>query len=181
MAVISMHSAGYLTTLLSGNHESAIIDKANFPILVIPYQVRYSDYQTIAFATSMNYTDINLLQCLSGLAKHTDAEILIAHVAEEVSDAPQQEKDMKKFFNQIPAKITYPKINYRVIKSSNVASSIRSLTENREVDLLVLVHRRRNFFQKIFGGSITQSIANRPVKPLLIFPSSTVLEVLPVF
>lgn len=181
MAVISMHSASYLTTLLAGNHESAIIEKANFPILVIPYQVRFSAYKTIAFATNMNCTDINLLQCLSGLAKHTDAGILIAHVADEVSDAPQQEKDMKQFFNQIPSKITYPKIIYRVIKSSNVAQSIKSLTEDVEVDLLVLVHRRRNFFQKIFGGSITQNIANRPVKPLLIFPSSKVLEILPVF
>ena len=178
MAVISMHSAGLLATLLSANHTSTIIDKANFPILLIPYQVRYQPYKTIAFATAMNYSDIGILQSLSGLAEYSKSDILIAHID---TNKAESEGSVKHFFNQIPSKINYPGILYRNIRNRNILNGLKSLMTNIDIDLLVLVHRRPTFFRKLFKQSIAQKLVSQAVKPLLIFPCASVIKAMPVF
>jgi nucleotide-binding universal stress UspA family protein len=181
MGVISSHDAGWLSTLLSGNHTRDIIEAADFPVLMIPYQVKFNNYKTIVFATSMNYSDISVLESLTGLAKHMDSEIVVAEVTAAFLDKKIELSALKHFFNQIPGKLNYPKIIYRILENRDVINSLRWLTNNVEIDLLVLVHQRRNFMQKLFSGSITQQLALFINKPMLIFPCNKVKETLTVF
>ncbi|MHB8207843.1 universal stress protein [Mucilaginibacter sp.] len=181
LAVISMHSANNLTNFLGTNHAWNIIENATFPVMVIPYQVRFNDYKLIAFASAVNYSDINVLESLSGLAKYSDSEIMLTHITDEGSNDRIEESMLKQFFNQIPSKINYPKIIYHNIKSDNVTVSLKWLTAHTDIDLLVLVHQKRSLFQKVFNRSVTQKLSEHPGKPLLIFPCSTVNETLTVF
>jgi len=181
LAIISMHSANNLTNFLGTNHAWNIIENATFPVMVIPYQVRFKDYKLIAFATAVNYTDINILESLTGLAKYCDSEIMLTHVSDERSMDRIEESMLKQFFHQIPSKINYPKIIYHNIKSDNVTVSLKWLTAHTDIDLLVLVHQKRSLFQRVFNRSVTQKLAEYPGKPLLIFPCATVNETLTAF
>jgi len=176
LAVISAHSKNY-TSYFGKDHAWDIIDNATFPVLVIPYQVRFKPFKMIAFATVLNYTDINILESISGLAKYSDAKILTTHVTVN----KEENSSIKTFFNQIPFKITYPKILYHNIKGSDVVNSLKQLCAHIEIDLLVVVHRRRGFLQKLFSNSITRKITNLSTKPLLVFPCATVKETLTIF
>jgi len=181
MAIISMHSAGYLTTIFSENHTKDIIEHANFPVLIIPYQVRYKDYKTIAFATDLAETDKDVLRSLSTLASYSDSEILITNVSKDDTAARDEENSLKQFFGQEVLKINNPKILYKAIKSRSVGDSLRWLSQHIEIDMVVLVHRKQNLFQKLTEGSIIKKMADHPSKPLLIYPYSTIKESLPVF
>jgi nucleotide-binding universal stress UspA family protein len=44
------------------------------------------------------------------------------------------------------------------------------------IDLLVIVHHKRNFFQKLFNGSMTRKLATSSNKPLLVFPGAYIKE-----
>ena len=81
----------------------------------------------------------------------------------------------------VSSEINYKKIFYRTIKSKSVTNGLDWLADNEEIDLLVLVHRKRNFFQRLLEGSVTHRMANHLTKPLLVYPNSKVLETLPVF
>lgn len=175
---ISEHNNVGVSSFFATNHARAIIEKANFPLLIVPYQARFKPYQAIAFATAMNYSDIDVLQSLTGLAGHSGSEILITRV---IPDKGENELTVKEFFNQIPSKIAYPRIRYQAIKNRSVIAGLRWLTAHKEIDLLVLVHRKQNFLRKLFNGSIVQRLALRTGIPLLIFPCVTARETLPVF
>ena len=181
LALISMHSANNLTNFLRTNNAWDIIENATFPVMVIPYQVRFKNYKLIAFATTISQTDKNILVSLSGLAKYSDSQILLTHVSNENSDDGKEESMIKQFFSQIPSKINYPKIIYHNIKSDNVTVSLKWLTAHTDIDLLVLVHQKRSLFQRVFNRSVTQKLAEYPGKPLLIFPCATVNETLTAF
>jgi nucleotide-binding universal stress UspA family protein len=181
MGVVSSHNANWLSTLISGNHTRNIIEAADFPILMIPYQIRFSNYKSIAFATAMNYTDITVLESLTGLAKHMNSEILVTQVADAFADKKFELKELKQFFNQIPGKINYPNIRYYIFENRTIINGLTWLTTHVEIDLLVLVHRRRNWMQKLLSGSITQQLAVFFNKPILIFPSYKVKGALTVF
>ena len=180
MAIISMHSAHGLTTLFSGNHMIRIIEQASFPVLIIPYQVRYKDFKTIAFATDMAETDRDVLQSLNSLARYSDSGILITNVSNDPA-AEEDENSIKEFFNHEVIKIANPKILYKAIKSRSVGNSLRWLSQHIDIDMVVLVHRKQNFFSKLFEGSTIEKMADQPAKPLLIFPYSNIEELLPVF
>jgi nucleotide-binding universal stress UspA family protein len=177
MAVVSTHSTDRISEYFTTDHAWDIIDNAAIPVLLIPYQSRFRPFRLIAFATIMNYTDINILESLTGLAKYSNAEIVVTNVTGE----KKQEKAMREFFNQIPFKITYPGIVYDNIVKSNVADGLKQLCSHVDIDLLAMVHQKDTFFEKLFGGSVTRKMAGKPGKPLLIFPGSTVRETVPAF
>jgi nucleotide-binding universal stress UspA family protein len=181
MVVIGMHGGNGLSTFLSGDHAKDVIEKANCPVLLVPNQAPFKDYQKIAFATDLADTDINVLHSLAGLAKFYNAEILITHVADESITDQAAEPAVKTFLSMVSSKINYPKIYYRAIKGKSVANSLDWLSQHIDIDLLVLVHRKRGFFQRMFEGSVTQNLADHLTKPLLVFPASTTQGTLPVF
>ena len=177
LAVISKHGADKINGYFIANNAWDIVDNAVFPVMVIPYQAKFKPFRMIAFATVMNYTDIDILESLSGLAKYSNAEILITNVTGE----EKEENTVKRFFNQVPDKIKYPGIVYRNIIGSDVVKGLKQLCAQFNIDLLVMVHQKYSFFEKIFGGNITRKMTASPNKPLLIFPSSTVKATLTVF
>jgi nucleotide-binding universal stress UspA family protein len=181
MGVIGRHNAGWLSTLVSGDHTHDIIEAANFPVLLVPYQVMFDDYKSIAFATNMNYTDINVLGSLIELAKYMDPEIVVAKVTAAFSNKKFELNKLQQFFTQTPGKINYPKILYRILENRTVINSLIWLANNFAIDLLVVVHRRRNSLQKLFSGSTTQQLAVFLNKPMLIFPCYRSKRTLPAF
>jgi len=181
MAIIAMHNANSLNTFLLGDHASEIIDNAGCPVLIVPYQAPFKAYKKIAFATDLTHNGPDVLHSLYGITKYFDSEILITHVADGGTANIEKEHIIKHFFNQETAPINYPKIYYRAIQSKNVIAGLDWLAEHTDIDLMVLVHRKRNFFQKLFDSSVTQKLADHLTKPMLVFPGSKVHEALPVF
>lgn len=177
MAVISTHSADRISEYFTADHAWDVIDNAAIPVLVIPYQARFKPFRLIAFGTVMNYTDINILESLVGLAKYTNAEVVVTNITPE----KMMENEVRQFFNQLPGKIEYPNIIYHSIEGSNPVSALKEFTAHIDIDLLAMVHQKDSFFDKLFGGSVTHKMAKKPNKPILIFPGSTVKETLSVF
>ena len=180
MAVIGTHSNGLLGAFFQGDHASEIIEKANCPVLVLPYMVPFHSFKKISFATDLTHNGMDILHSLYGLTKYFDSEILITYVIEENSSTNEEQQVIKQFYNQIPASINYPKINYRTIKSNNITAGLNWLTAHTDIDLLVLIHRKRSFFQRLFEESVTHKLAAHLVKPMLVFPGSKVYEPMPV-
>jgi nucleotide-binding universal stress UspA family protein len=181
MAVISMHRSNYLTSFLKTNHVWAIIKKASFPLLIIPYQVRYKDYKKIAFATDLTSSDIAVLNSLSSLAKYSDAMIIVTHVTDSDSFVDTESGQLEQFFKQDSRSINNPVINYRSIKNNSVLNVLTEVIQSAEIDMLVLTKRKKSVFKNLFKRSAILELANHSTKPLLIFPDAGMGRVLPVF
>ncbi|MCO5948493.1 universal stress protein [Mucilaginibacter flavidus] len=180
MAVVGTHSNGLLGTIFQGDHTNEIIEKANCPVLVVPFQVPFHGFKKISFATDLSYNGVEVLHSLYGFAKYFGSEILITYVIEENSSDKEEQHVIKKFYNQIPTSANNLNVQYRTIKSNSVAAGLTWLSQHTDIDLLVLVHRKRSFFQKIFEESVTQKLAAHLVKPMLVFPGTKVYESLPI-
>lgn len=181
MAVVAMHDANGIFAFLAGDHTSEVIEKADCPVLVLPYQAPFKGFKKIAFATDLVHNGMDVLHSLYGITKYFDSEILITHVAGDQFAEIEKENITKHFFTQDTVPIHYPKIYYKAIQNKSVTAGLDWLTENTDIDLMVLVHRKRNFFQKIFESSVTQKLVDHLTKPMLVFPCSNIRESLPVF
>jgi nucleotide-binding universal stress UspA family protein len=135
LAMISAHCRDNYIGFLTIDNAWAIIDNANFPVLVIPYQVRFKAFNEIVIANNVIQTD--------------------------------EEHSIKQFFEKLPFKTNY---HY-----------LRQIDKPVDIDLLVIVHHKRNFFQKLFNGSMTRKLVTHSTKPLLVFPGSYVKEMASLF
>ena len=180
-AVISMHGAGMLSTLLLGDHVEAVIEKATCPVLVVPEVADFRKLKKIAFATDLNHGDIQVIHSLVELAKYTNAELIIIHITEDSQVDSYDHTRLTNFINLVSTKINYEQIYYRSIENDNIPDSLNSLLREPDIDILAVVHRKRNFLQKLFNGSVTQKLADNLNKPLFIFPRVKETTDLPVF
>jgi len=173
LTIISQHGTEGSSSFAFDDHARKIIEKAIFPVMIVPDFEPYHNFQKIAFATDLSITDIDILQNVTSLAKLFGAEVLVTHIADENSDEVYEERIATSFFKMAAAEINYPIIN-QTIKSKSIVSGLDWITENAGVDLLVLVHRKRNFFYRLVEGSVTHKMTEHLNKPLLIMPVTKV-------
>lgn len=166
LVVMGMAGASHLTRFLLGSNSLDIINKASFPVLLIPKNAAFNGIKKIAFATDLSIQDIEVIHSLAGLARQFNAEILITHVATEKAD--QQKIDA--FLSEVTCKINYHRIYYRDIKDKSINTGLSWLTQHAQIDMLVMVHRQHNFFYSLFKSSHTQQLARHIHIPLLVYP-----------
>jgi len=169
--VMGLRGAGIVSRAVFGSNTHDMIEKASFPVLIVPANAKFSGLIKIAFATDLSHTDINVLQSLSGLARQFNAEIFVAHVTNEKFEDYQHQHKVNSFLNDITNKINYPKIYFRRVKSMDIEHGLGWLSVYGQIDLLVMVHRKHNVLDEVFEGSHTQKLARHIQIPLLVFPS----------
>lgn len=170
MAVISQHDTLHSEGFVFENHAKRIIEKAKFPVLVVPESARFIGFKNIAFATDLSLSDVDILHRLITLAKGFNANITVTHINDENALDADEARNVEHFFNMVSAEIKYPGLLYKAVKSDTVEKGLNHFAANTEVDLLVLVHRKRNFFYRLFEGSVTHKIAGHLRLPLLVLP-----------
>jgi nucleotide-binding universal stress UspA family protein len=170
LVVMGMSGAGELSRLFMGSSSRQAIDNAKIPVLLVPPKVKFKHLKKIAFATGMQAGDLDVLNSLAEIARHFNAEILIAHITCADEDLYLDDKQVDKFLSEVTDKINYPKIYYRNIKSEDIDHGLDWICEHGQIDMIATVHRQQNFLQRIFSGSYTQKLAKHIDMPLLVYP-----------
>ncbi|MFD2872895.1 universal stress protein [Mucilaginibacter ximonensis] len=170
LVVMGMSGAGQLHRLLLGSNSRELIDKATFPVMLIPNRPSTYQLRKIAFATDLSSSDIELIHSLVSLARPFSAEILIAHVTDAKYDPAAHQHLVDRFLSEVTSKANYNKIYYRHIKSIDVDHGLDWLSEHGLIDMLAMVHRPHPVFEQLLKGSHTQRLAKHIDIPLLVFP-----------
>ncbi|MGZ3871907.1 MAG: universal stress protein [Mucilaginibacter sp.] len=170
LVVMGMSGAGSLSRLFLGSNSRELIEKADFPVLLIPDSFIYMPIKKIAFATDLSKGDIEVLHSLAGMARYFNAEILITHIGDEKDENAAEKHRIDDFLTEVTAKADYPGIYYRDVKNKDVDRGLTWLYEHSQVDLLAMVHRPQHFLSKLVRGSHTQKLAKHITIPLLVFP-----------
>ncbi len=170
--VMANHRKGF-SSLITGNHMSKMLEHATVPVLIIPGGKTYKHVRKIAFATDLNFDDIHILHSLAGLARHFNASIMLANISpmSEGEQRKEQRDQVQQFLCEVSNKVNFPQVYYRHIEQRDVSAGLKWATENIPFDMLVMVHRQRNFLERLFSSSYTKAFAEQVDIPMLVFPS----------
>jgi nucleotide-binding universal stress UspA family protein len=172
LVVMGMSGASEINKLFLGSNSRDIIEKANFPVLLIPAKAAYKPIQKIGFATDLSKGDVELIHSLASLAQPFNAEVLLVHVADDKTEQPAHQHKLDDFLNEVTCKINYSKIYFRLVKNTDVTQGLDWMTEYGMINMLVMVHRQAGFLKMLFEGSHTQKQAARVDIPLLVLPAN---------
>ncbi|MGY4386475.1 nucleotide-binding universal stress UspA family protein [Pedobacter sp. UYP24] len=165
LVVMGMFGAGMINRMILGSNSQDLVNRATYPVLLVPFKNFSGVIHKIAFASDLDDTDIGIIQSLVSFARPFNAEILIIHIGSKKAD--QHEIDY--FLSQVTDKVNYPNIYYRHVENKDTIDGLNWIAKNGLIDVFAMVHRKKTFLENLFTGSCTQKLSRNIDIPLLVF------------
>lgn len=176
LVIMGMH-ANTWSDRVFGNHTTAVIRKALYPVLVIPPDANYLGIKKIlyAFDGNKNYSP-GSLSVLSDVVARFNAEVQVFHVISPESDSKEnvlQEHGLmaetSKSRNGILKDVPF---EYKNVEETGIINGIEKEIIEFEADLLVMVPHKLNVWESLLNQSTTRSMCLRTRIPLLVLPNA---------
>ena len=153
---------------LTGSITSALAQKANCPVLLVPKGAKYSKFDHMLYASDFSSSDEKMIMKFIDFAKLFDASVHFIHIEDEDDiDFSAIEDSM---FNLL-FKDGDPTFSFNMVSINgvDVISGLNQYAEENEIDLMVLVNRHRSFVDNLLGLSTTRQLAMDTNFPLMVY------------
>ncbi|MEI8137727.1 MAG: universal stress protein [Bacteroidota bacterium] len=169
MVVMGTKGATGFSNVIFGSNTAKIIEKAKCPIIAVPEDASFQSIKKITYATSYNHSDFRALKKIVEIAEPFNAQINVLHISDNI-ESPEIEKGlMKAFMEEVNHKIQYNNISFQIMRGENIEDALEEYIEEGSTNMLVMSTHHRNFFDKIFGKSVTKHMAYHTKIPLMAF------------
>ncbi|MFQ5448579.1 MAG: universal stress protein, partial [Saprospiraceae bacterium] len=155
---------------LFGSVSINVSQKSSCPVMLVPGGVHYHGFKHILFASDYESTTEATLKQLINFTKEFKADIHFVHVVNEKSAKSYNEIENRLF------KILFnggePSFSFTMskVEGESVVSGINDYVVSHHIDLVVMVHPRRTFWDSVFHKSVTKEMALNTKIPILILP-----------
>ncbi len=158
-------ASGVLGTVI-GSNAADVIANASCPVIAIPEQTEIKHPGRILFAMdNKGFSSPSIAAPLLEIAKSCGASIQLLHVLDEGHTIDVQEAIAGLKLEHLLADIPH---DYAFLSNSDKALAIETHASNNDIDMLVTVPRRNNFFDAIFHRSVTRKLALHTKVPMLV-------------
>lgn len=150
-----------------GTNAHNIVKESAYPILIIPEKEKYISTQRIALASDYKFLDTSSLQALKDFNACFKSEIHIVHIGDKPvlqKEATTSAKQFEQFFKNIPH-------HFHFILDENIEHGLQEYIKENDIQLLALVPRKHNFFERLFGKSESQKLIYHSELPILALPA----------
>lgn len=160
LIVMGLHGETGLRKVLMGSTTTSLIHETSVPVIAVP-QAASLDLEKIFYATDLTNLNAELTRLVQ-FARFFGASIHVVHVTNDPS------VDKKQIREQI-RRIDYSDIYFHVLHGEQVTRILETFLRRAKAHLLVTFTHKLDFFEKLFGKSITEELAANNQLPLLTF------------
>ena len=134
-----------------GSQTLSVIKNSPVPVLAVPDEVKYKDQLNFAYATTFNAKENEALDKMVSFSEDYEADLTMVHVLTKSlnDDALQQQKEWKE---------KYTKLKSALIENDEVENGLLTYCEANQVDILGIVYRDLNPFQRLFTESYSRQL-----------------------
>lgn len=166
LVVMGTYGASGFTEKFVGTNTVAVIQNIQQPVLAIPAQAKYAPIKKVAFTTLFREKDLTALEEVVHMASLVDAEVYCTHVMDDSSNPAKAllygEDWGKKFQGK--------KLDFVFLeKKESIERTINTFLSENKIDLLAIVKRNRNFFDRLVNSSLSNKFAFHSDTPILVF------------
>lgn len=171
LVVMGTTGAGGIPNKIFGSNTYSIIKDSHSPVLAIPINTKIKTFSHLILSTNYKDKDIEAIQFLSKLAKPSNALIDVVHILDQESAKKVNNQILLDNLNaKVQAVEKYENISYSLQHGENTEECLQVLIAEKKPELLTLIMRKQNFFERLFFGSLTDKLVHHTNIPLLIFP-----------
>ncbi|PKP47075.1 MAG: hypothetical protein CVT95_06120 [Bacteroidetes bacterium HGW-Bacteroidetes-12] len=153
--------------LFFGSNTSEIIKNSSTPVFVIPENVTFNSIDKIAIAVDFqkNIKD-DLFQPVLEILIKSKAQLRPFYV--ENSEVVIDEKTEQEVTNEYVKQLNQQQFTITKINEEDPLTGVQKYIHSHNIDLLVLVNRKKSFLERLFHKSFSKQVALHTDTPLLI-------------
>lgn len=147
---------------LLGSNTTHVMENIDIPILSVPSKAKFKKLNNFGFATMLRETDKGRLKQIINIAKALNAEVKVLHVLR--SENPKMLEileEWKKEFNDST-------LSFHTVLNENLDESVFFFIDDQLIDVMCIVKRHLNFFEKIFTSSLSKQLSYHSDVPVLV-------------
>jgi nucleotide-binding universal stress UspA family protein len=165
LIVMGTKGASGLLGSVIGSNAADVIANASCPVIAVPEHAEIRTPKRILFATdNKGLSSAAIAAPMLELAAAHGATIQLLHVLDEGHTIDVQEAIAGLKLEHV---LAVPH-DYAFLSNSDKALAIETHASNNDIDMLVTVPRRNNFFDAIFHRSVTRKLALHTKVPMLV-------------
>lgn len=149
-----------------GSNTTIVMRRSSIPVLVIPEEVEFKNIEVITLASDFDAeTELSNYSLLKNIALKNKAFIQILNVRKKGEQLSTDEMSGK-----IRTAAAFEDLEHKfyTIEDDEVDEGIEDFLEDHRSDLLAMVARKRNLFERVFNPSQTRKMSHETEIPLLV-------------
>jgi nucleotide-binding universal stress UspA family protein len=165
LIVMGTQGASSLKKFRLGGTAVSVIEMSQAPVLAIPKFAAYWSFANLVYASDL--TDVQKeLDTLMPFARLFNSSVRMVHVVPAIDKKMEErrlavEATLKKF--------DYPKLSFQLLIDEHIPEAIDRYIKESKADLLTTFTHELTLYEKLFGLSVTRTIAYQGSIPLLAF------------
>jgi len=150
-----------------GSNTASLIQKIDKPLIAIPEDFTLEEDLNIAVSTDLkNLKNVSLFSTVKNIAKAFKGNFHLINVSEDLSkidpiDFIDQTADLDELFIGFEH-------TFKFLENSDYESEILDYIISHHIDLLVVVSKKRGFFENLFHKSISKKLTMHSPIPIII-------------
>ena len=167
LVVMGMRGGNHVTQKILGSTAAAVVQRSNFPVLIVPRHAHYRPIRHIAFATNFKDEDLVAIDQLLPFAALFGAKVHCIHIRQngKAQDIFKQEIMQKAFEHDvIMHNIDFDALNY-----AEVIEGLNQYVRKNGIDILVMLTHQRGLYSQLFYQSPTRRMFVQAEVPLWAF------------
>ncbi|WP_111710023.1 universal stress protein [Lutibacter citreus] len=164
--VMGTKGASGLSEIIIGSNTADLITQVKCPVLIVPENSKYKIPREIAFPTDYNiYYNPDILLEILNLAKRNLSSLRILHVGRKGEELTDFQIENKEFLSNFFANENH---SFHFITNKKIEQGIQCFVESRDVDMIVMIAKNINLFQRILFKPTVEDISYHTEIPFLV-------------
>ena len=151
-----------------GSVSSHVARKSKCPVILVPKGTTFNPIEQILYACNFESVDKQMIQAMLDFNRIFGAKLHFVHVRSE-NENGDFEKTREFIFNLLTEN-GMPDFAFEIeeIEGEDITKAIHTYAEKAKVDLIVMVAKKRSFWDGLFHRSQTRKMALNAKLPLMM-------------
>lgn len=166
LIIMGTKGASGLKKVTIGSNTGDVITKVKRPLLAVPEDAVFSSLKEIAFPTDYHISyDVNVLDTLIDMATLNNAIIRILHISKKGEELTESQNEKKDFLDDYLVDVAH---SFHSLTGTKLETAVQCFTESRDIDMIAMVAKNLNFFQRILFRPAVEEISYHTEVPFLV-------------
>ncbi len=166
LIIMGTKGASGLKEVAMGSNTGDVLTKVKCPLLAVPENTVFKPPREIAFPTDyyINY-DLKVLNTLIDMVNLHQSDLRVLHISKKGAGLTEEQKENKEFLNDYLQDVKH---SFHSLTGIDLETSVQCFTESRDIDMIAMVAKNLNFFQRILFRPKVEKISYHTDIPFLV-------------
>ncbi|WP_299535904.1 universal stress protein [Ulvibacterium sp.] len=164
--IMGTKGASGLKKVTVGSNTGDVITKVKCPLLAVPENASYVIPKEIAFPTDYHLGyDLKVLDTLIGMVNTHGSVLRILHISRKGEQLNEDQLKNKEFLNDYLKDVEH---TFHSLTGTKLETAVQCFSESRDIDVVAMVAKNLNFFQRILFKPRIEEISYHTEIPFLV-------------